>query len=389
MPHYPVVEKCGPAKLIPKVAPATICGVRTPEITKQDQRKEHCIEAALFELDQKTCILFNRYGISCYFETFRACLRNPFSFTDYIRITISDSLAKYSVPSFCAQLPNKPVARDLQRLQEAFIAWEREPALGSLLSLLLDATGLKSNSSWAVGHLVLTRKNLDPYLFYIGSAHPKLLLLIDCSQMPHASIVVLGASAYSDPLPVGCVPIAMQSVHEVEALSYSEQLIVEHNRGNWFLHCGRYATQQGGCIPCFLHKAGVFDFCPWHPEDDPEHHRSGCQILHLVGKIQPSNEVNVMGYIDEFPLQCQLLFFHVFSDEDQQGIQHRICPLEVPFLLPTHGRGGTNLSDSNCKTLLSPFQRRNLPDCLSQHFLIRAAGPRSILNTWLQPRTLI
>ena len=147
--------------------------------------------------------------------------------------------------------------------------------------------------------------------------------------------------------------------------------------------------QKGGCIPCFLHKAGVFDFCPWHPEDDPEHHRSGFQILHLVGKIQSSNEVNVMGYIDEFPLQCQLLFFHVFSDEGQQGIQHRICPLEVPFLLPTHGRGGANLSDSNCKTLLSPFQRRNLPDCLSQHFLIRAAGPRSKLNTWLQPRSLI
>ncbi len=174
LPHYPVVEKCGSVKLIPKVAPATICGVRTPEITKQDQRKEHCIEAALFELDQKTCILFNRYGISRYFETLRACLRSPFSFDEYTRLTIGDSLAKYSVPSFCAQLPNKPVTRDLQRLQEAFVAWEREPTLCSLLSLLLDATALKGNSSWAVGHIVLTRKNLDPYLFYIGSSHPKL-----------------------------------------------------------------------------------------------------------------------------------------------------------------------------------------------------------------------
>ena len=121
-------------------------------------------------------------------------------------------------------------------------------------------------------------------------------------------MIVLGASAYPAPLPVGCVPIAMQTVHEVEALNYSEHLIVEHNRGNWFLHCGRYATQQGGCIPCFLHKAGVFDFCPWHPEDDPQHYRSGFQILHLVGKIQSPDEVNVMGYIDEFPPQCPLIF---------------------------------------------------------------------------------
>ncbi len=71
-----------------------------------------------------------------------------------------------------------------------------------------------------------------------------------------------------------CVPIAMQSFHEVEALSFSEQLIVEHNRGSWFLHCGRYVTQQGGCIPCFLHKAGVFDFRPWRPEEDPDNCRA-------------------------------------------------------------------------------------------------------------------
>ena len=275
------------------MAPATICGTRTPEITKQDQHKEHCIEAALFELDQKTCLLFNKYGISSYFETFRACVRTPFTFEDYIRITVSDSLSRYSVPSFCAQLPNKPVAIDMQRLQEAFRAWEREPSVCSLLSLLLDATALKDSTSWAVGHLVLTKKNLDPHLFYIGSAHPKLLLLVDCSQISHASIIVLGASAYPDPLQVGCVPIVMQSSQEVEALSFSDHLVVEHNRGQWFLHCGRYATQQGGCISCFLHRVGVFDFCPWHLETDSEQYRSGCQILHLVGKIQPSNEINV------------------------------------------------------------------------------------------------
>ena len=389
LPHYPVVEKSGPAKELPKVAPATICGFRTPEITKLDQRKEHCIEAALLELDQKTCILFNKYGIGSYFDAFRACVRSPFSFADYCRITIGDSFAKYSVPIFCAQLPNKPVARHLQRLQEAFVEWDREPVMSSLLALLLDATILKNSSSWAVGHLVLIRKDCEPYLFYIGSAHPKLLLLIDCSRMSHASIVILGASAYPDPLSFGCVPIAMQSFHEVEALSFSEQLIVEHNRGSWYLHCGRYVTQQGGCIPCFLCKAGVFDFCPWHPAEDPDNRCSGYQVLHLVGKKQTGNEVNVLGYIDEFLLQCQLLLFHVFSEEDQPSFQHRICPLEVPFLLPAHGSGGSNLCDSDCSLLLSPFQRRNLPNCLSQHFLIRAAGPRSLLNTWLQPRSLI
>ena len=389
LPTYPVVEKSGPVKEIPKVAPATICGLRMPEITKIDQRKEHCIEAAILELDQKTCMLFDKYGIGCYFDALRACVRTPFSFADYCRVTIGDAFAKYSVPVFCAQLPNKPVARHLQRLQEAFVEWDRGPVMSSLLALLLDATILKNSSSWAVGHLVLIRKDEEPYLFYVGSAHPKMLLLIDCSQFSHASIVILGASAYPDPLSVGCVPIAMQSFHEVEALSFSEQLVVEHDRGSWYLHCGRYVTQQGGCIPCFLCKAGVFDFCPWHLTEDPDNRCSGYQVLHLVGKKHTGNEVNVLGYIDEFPLQCQLLMFHVFSEEEQSCIQQRICPLEVPFLLPLHGNGGSNLCASDCSVLLSPFQRRNLPNCLSQHFLIRAAGPRSLLNTWLQPRSLI
>ncbi len=66
LPHYLMVEKSGPVNGLPTVAPAMICGVRIPEITKPDQHKEHCIEAALLELDQKICMLFSRYGIGDY-----------------------------------------------------------------------------------------------------------------------------------------------------------------------------------------------------------------------------------------------------------------------------------------------------------------------------------
>ena len=104
---------------------------------------------------------------------------------------------------------------------------------------------------------MLIHKDGEPYLFYVGSPDPKLLLLIDGSRMSSVTMVVLGASAYSDPLSVGCVPIAMQFFREVEALSFSDQLIVEHDRGKWFLHCGHYVTQQGECIPCFLQKLGL------------------------------------------------------------------------------------------------------------------------------------
>ena len=116
----------------------------------------------------------------------------------------------------------------------------------------------------------------------------------------------LGATAYPEPLPLGSVPIAMQTIQRAGVLNYAEQFIAEHERGEWYLHCGRYIAQQGGCVTCYLHKVGVVEFCPWRQEDDPDYYRGNHQIF---GKIQPSGEIDVMGYMDDFPLQCQLLLF--------------------------------------------------------------------------------
>ena len=69
------------------------------------------------------------------------------------------------VSQYSARNYNKPVIRHLQRLQEAFVEWDRAPVMSSLLALLLDATVLKNSSSWAVGHLVLIRKGVEPHLF--------------------------------------------------------------------------------------------------------------------------------------------------------------------------------------------------------------------------------
>ena len=213
-------------------------------------------------------------------------------------------------------------------LKEAFAIWERNHCTCSLLSGLFDASCMKEKSTWPTGHMVITKKNLIPNLFYIGSPRPKLLLLIDCSQKQQAMISILGARTYPEPLSVCRVPIVMQTIQKASALNYSEQLIAV-----------RGATRR----MCYLlHKVGVADFCPWHQEDDPDHFRSNHQILHLVGKIQPSGEINVMGYIDEIPLHWHILFFHVISNSLVSEMQRRICPLDVPFLLPSHANSGAS-----------------------------------------------
>lgn len=90
-----------------------------------------------------------------------------------------------------------------------------------------------------------------------------------------------------------------------------------------------------------------------------------------------------------FRYSASYFFFHVISDSKSCEMQQRICPLDVPFLLPTYAKSGANFDDADSKKLSFPFQRRNLPLSLFQHFLIGAAGPMSLLNTWLQPRSLI
>ena len=87
--------------------------------------REHCIEAALFLLDQGTCVLFNQYGVSQYFDSFRAVSRTPFSFDEYVRLTIGNTQVKWSIKSSSTKSPNRPVDCDLQQLKEASLMFEK------------------------------------------------------------------------------------------------------------------------------------------------------------------------------------------------------------------------------------------------------------------------
>ena len=138
--------------------------------------------------------------------------------------------------------PNRPVDGDFHALQEAFSRWDKTRCTCALLSLLLDATRSKENSTWPVERIVITKKNLTPYLFYLWSSNPKLLLVIDCSSRQEPMIWILGASAYQEPLSIGSVPFAIKSV---AAPNFVEQLVAEHKHGEWCLHCGLYVAKQG------------------------------------------------------------------------------------------------------------------------------------------------
>ena len=287
--------------------------------------------------------------------------------------------------------PNRPVQSLLDRLQKSFENFEKDRSVASFLTCLVDATALKQPTTWPVGHVVIVQNNRKPSIFYVGAAQPKLLLVVMWNQLENPWLGVLAATAYAESLTLGRVPIVCQEVHEVGCLDQVNQCFVECLAGQWSIRFDRHIASQGGCPICFLSNMGVFDFCPWHSTSgDTEDTRGDCtrQILHLVAKYQAPGTVNVLGYIDEIPLHCRILMFHVLPEQHWKTLQSRICYLDSPFLLTAH----MDIAPERCNrenTLAEAFGNQNLPSFLFHHFLLRAAGPSDILNTWLQPRSLL
>ena len=60
----------------------------------------HLSQVHLDEMDQGTCLLFNEHGATQYFDSFRAVSRTPFSFDDYVRLTIGNTQVKWGIKSF-------------------------------------------------------------------------------------------------------------------------------------------------------------------------------------------------------------------------------------------------------------------------------------------------
>ena len=391
LPMYPIVEKATSKVGVIQIEPATIVGFRPVEVSKTDKKRELAIEAAIYVIEQQACVLFEQHGIRQYFEAFRADIRRPFTCQDYVDLTFGPKQSRVVTEKITPFSPNRPVQSLLDRLQKSFENFEEDRGVASFLTCLVDATALKQPTTWPVGHVVIVQNNRKPSIFYVGAAQPKLLLVVMWNQLENPWLGVLAATAYAESLTLGRVPIVCQEVHEVGCLDQVNQCFVECLAGQWSIRFDRHIASQGGCPICFLNSMGVFDFCPWHSTSgDTEDTRGDCtrQILHLVAKYQTPGTVNVLGYIDEIPLHCRILMFHVLPEQHWKTLRSRICYLDSPFLLTAH----MDIATERCNrenTLAEAFGNQNLPSFLFHHFLLRAAGSSDILNTWLQPRSLL
>ncbi len=84
---YPQVERNLKVKNLPKIAEPVITGYQTAQVSKKERKMEHCVDAALDVLDERTCALFKQNGLEQYFDSLRAPIQAAFTYEEYTRLT--------------------------------------------------------------------------------------------------------------------------------------------------------------------------------------------------------------------------------------------------------------------------------------------------------------
>ena len=127
--------------------------------------------------------------------------------------------------------------------------------------------------------------------------------------------------------------------------------------------------------------------CPWHcpTSEDTRHDYT---VAHLIGVDGGNGMANVIGYIGSLPLHTHLILIHIVPEAKLAECRTRIGHLCAPFLIFYHLPSGV-VPPSSLESLSSPFRKAQLPHWLFQHFLVRTAGPKALLDSWLLPRSLM
>lgn len=127
--------------------------------------------------------------------------------------------------------------------------------------------------------------------------------------------------------------------------------------------------------------------CPWRCSSS-DSVRKDYTVAHLIGVDSGNGKANVVGYIGSLPLHTHLILIHIVPGAKLAELQTRIGHLSTPFPLFYHLPSGV-LSQSSLESLSLPFCSAQLPLWLFQHFQVRTAGPKTLLDSWLLPRSLL
>ena len=270
LPPFQTLEPCGAQQTAshvvsekPDVLPPSIAGCRKVRVTKAEKHIQQCIDAALHKLEEHQCLALRTCGLERIFDGLRATCFVPFQFQDYSTCVIGEDPAR--LRHFAIRFPLQcPSLQQVEALRTAFQVWNAHPTLCTLMSVLITRSGLKKDSSWPIGHVLLLPGRATSSVCYLGDAAPKLLLLVNAARPQAPEVYVVEATAYRNALQLKHLPVACQLSWPDVQLRPDQEFSVELRDGQGILNVGAFHCQQEGCLTCFLAGSLQLAFCPWH-----------------------------------------------------------------------------------------------------------------------------
>ena len=387
LPCYPSVEKVKGQVSLPDIAQPVLQGKLDVELNKTDQRIESGIDATVAHINEDACLTLERASLATYFDAFRAPVTVGFGADALLRILWGESQLQKAQTSFRENSPQCPVTADIDQIRITIANWFSRGSHSLFFLSLLQSIDATANTKWPVGYFLLVCSGRSSHVFYLGNPNPKLLILIDYRQPRKPLLTLIGATAYSEALSIGCAPTILPTSRLLERHNHEDFLFVESAGGRWSLHCGPYQCTSSSCLCCLLSTLGEIRECPWHctMAQDTQHHYT---VAHLIGVDGGNGKANVIGYTGSLPLHTHLILIHIIPETKLVECGARMGYLGASFLIYYHLPSGA-VPPSSLESLSFPFRNAQLPPWLFQHFLVRTAGPKELLDSWLLPRSLL
>lgn len=387
LPVFPAVENASRNPPLPSIEQPILPTRRVVRVSKRDQRIEHGIDATVELLNVDACLVLQQAQLAGYFETLRAPVSVAFEATNLLKFLWGDCQITQARNTSQQNLPHLPSVDDISNIELLASECQPMPKHASIFACLLSAVRATEKSRWPVGYIILVGTDRGGSVFYLGNSQPKLLVLCDYRDCTAPTFTVLRASAYEEALAFGSAPIILSTVRSVIMYNTISWLHAECLGDEWAIHCRDLVASQDMCPCCLFEKLKEIRSCPWHDQRRTVGSISST-TAHLIGVDGGNGTINVTGYIAPLPLHTHLLLFHIISEGQLGDLRLHFGYLATPFCMHYHLPRCSTLPQADTN-LSAPFCSDTLPHWLFRRFIVRAAGPKDYLDTWLRPRCLL
>ena len=336
-PTLPVFETSKPVPedfQQPTIHPVSLGLCNVVDITKSDQRKQFCVEAAAQSLEPDVCRALKIAGQEELFDAMRAPVSVGFWFESLIEALWGMHPNCFTRLGTSAQAPCLML---LSKVQKALCNYEQCRSGAAVIAVLLSITELKSKSFWPVGFITIFGHLRAPFVAYVGDSKPRLTFLIKCLNLNQPEVFVVSATTYNQELKLKKAPHIFNQYWPTTDPRMIPNFCIECRDGQWTTNVWGYHCKQTSCHTCILQKMGQINFCPWHPNANEPSNDLALRACHFWCHKDPATSiVTVTGYTKLHSNSFTISIFHIASGESVAPLGDEFCRLLAPldFLFP-------------------------------------------------------